>query len=81
MPCAEETWHTDPDFFEALGARPGCYIKPEEEGGDDVEAERSKETDAKLFRVSDASGHIEVQEVEERPLHRNMLDSNVRLSA
>jgi gelsolin len=63
----------DADFWKMLGGE--GTIKSAEEGGDDNEAEKS---DYKaLFRLSDASGTLEFQQVATGPkCKRNLLDKN-----
>ncbi|KAL8603877.1 hypothetical protein ACOMHN_049695 [Nucella lapillus] len=70
----EQGWNTDPAFFEALGSQED--IRAADDGGDDTEFERTAAEEIKLFRVSDASGSVEVTEVGEKPLKREHLDSN-----
>jgi len=45
-------------------------------GGDDAEDERASAAGSQLFRVSDASGTLEVTPVEGKPLKQQQLDSN-----
>ncbi|XP_076464098.1 advillin-like [Babylonia areolata] len=70
----EKAWDSDPKFFEALGSHEA--IKAADDGGDDTDFERTSAEEIKLFRVSDASGSLEVTEVGEKPLKREHLDSN-----
>nr|KAG5697187.1 hypothetical protein BaRGS_002196 [Batillaria attramentaria] len=70
----ENTWDSDPAFFKALGSKE--EIKAADDGGDDTEYERVLAEAVKLYRVSDASGKLEVTEAGEKPLKREHLDSN-----
>ncbi|CAL1531571.1 unnamed protein product [Lymnaea stagnalis] len=70
----EERWQTDHAFFKALGSN-GSIAK----AGDvqaDQEFEKSVQEETKLFRVSDASGQLEVTEVGCKTFTRATLDSN-----
>ncbi|XP_064608792.1 gelsolin, cytoplasmic-like [Liolophura sinensis] len=70
----DDRWETDVKFFKVLGSK--CPIRSAEEGGDDREFERLSQQDIRLFRVSDASGSLEIQEIEEKPFTQEHLDSN-----
>lgn len=70
----ENGWDSDPGFYKALGSREP--IKAADDGGDDIEFERTLAEAIKLFRVSDESGSLEVSEVAEKPLKRDHLDSS-----
>lgn len=59
------------EFWQLLGGK--GPIKSAEEGGDDAAAVSQP---AKLFRISDASGSMEVSLVGEKTLERSMLDEN-----
>ncbi|XP_050394961.1 actin depolymerising venom protein gelsolin 1 [Patella vulgata] len=70
----EEKWDRDTKFFKALGSE--GQISDEDTGGDDHEFERTEQNTVKLYRVSDASGSLEMEEVGSKPLNREDLDSN-----
>lgn len=63
-------------FFEELGAGSPADVKDAEEGGDDVEHERSADTEVSLHRISDADGELKVERVGEKPLPHTLLDPN-----
>ncbi|XP_012936181.1 advillin [Aplysia californica] len=69
----DEKWETDPAFFKALGSN--GPIPAAEEAGDDQEFERVAQETTRLYRVSDATGELEVSEVGGKPLKREHLDS------
>lgn len=71
----EDGQDDDSEFFNELGGKP-AKLKSAAEGGDDAGFERSKLENTKLYRVSDASGKLQVQEVGAVPLKREMLDSD-----
>jgi len=60
------------DFWKHLGGK--GKIKSAEEGGDDAGHEKSAAF--VLYRVSDASGKLQVAEVGRSPLSKDLLDSN-----
>ncbi|CAH1246516.1 AVIL [Branchiostoma lanceolatum] len=68
---------SDSHFFELLGAEPGDIP---EEGAvpSEVDAahERNADHEVKLYKVSDASGDLEVTEVAGKPLKKDHLDTN-----
>ncbi|PVD37825.1 hypothetical protein C0Q70_00427 [Pomacea canaliculata] len=70
----ENTWNSDPGFFKALGSTGDIPLAAD--GGDDTEFERVEQDTVTLYRVSDASGKLEVSEVGQKPLKREHLDSN-----
>lgn len=61
-------------FFKALGDR--GPIKSAEEGGDDVEYEKQDKIEICLYRVSDASGELKIEEAAKQPLNKEHLDSD-----
>jgi hypothetical protein len=61
------------EFWKALGGKGA--VKSAEEGGEDAAAEKA--TSYVLYRVSDASGKLEVTEVGKTPLDKNLLDTYV----
>ncbi|XP_041362840.1 advillin-like [Gigantopelta aegis] len=66
-------WDSDRKFFQALGSE--GQIAAADVGGDDREFERISQEQVKLFRVSDDSGVLEVNEVSGKPLNREHLES------
>ncbi|KAI8521471.1 hypothetical protein Bbelb_012250 [Branchiostoma belcheri] len=68
---------SDRHFFEKLGAEPGDV--PEEAAvPSEVDAahERKADHEVKLYKVSDASGDLEITEVAGKPLKKDHLDTN-----
>lgn len=63
-------------FFEVLGSGSPSDIPDESAGGDDEEFETSQEKVVTLYRVSDASGRMEVSKVSSKPLQQSVLDTN-----
>lgn len=63
-------------FFEELGTGSPSDVKDAAEGGDDVEHERSSDTEVSLHRISDADGELKVERVGEKPLAHTLLDPN-----
>ncbi|KAK7862831.1 hypothetical protein R5R35_000849 [Gryllus longicercus] len=63
-------------FFEELGSGSPGDVAEEGEGGDDVAFEKNQEAVVALYRVSDATGDIEVEKVAEKPLHQDMLETS-----
>eukprot|EP00029_Vermamoeba_vermiformis_P005779 TRINITY_DN209_c0_g1_i3.p1 TRINITY_DN209_c0_g1~~TRINITY_DN209_c0_g1_i3.p1 ORF type:complete len:597 (-),score=204.42 TRINITY_DN209_c0_g1_i3:2225-4015(-) len=63
-------------FWAALGGKGD--IQDEVSGGDDIEFEEQYSKETKLYRVSDASGAIQITEVDlgGKPLDRSHLDTN-----
>ncbi|KAK3752621.1 hypothetical protein QZH41_018816, partial [Actinostola sp. cb2023] len=59
-------------FFKALGSR--CEIATD--SGDDLAFEKSSQLSVNLYRVSDASGTLEISLIDEKPLKRKQLDTN-----
>eukprot|EP00794_Sanderia_malayensis_P007449 gene7449-8271_t len=66
----------DPDtrFFDALGSK--GQIKSAEEAGDDSEFEKSSKVQVKLYRVTDASGKLEIKESGKFPFKKSDLDAD-----
>ncbi|XP_065668513.1 advillin isoform X2 [Hydra vulgaris] len=64
----------DKRFFEALGDK--GLIKSAEEGGDDSEFEKNGIREIVLYRVTDSSGELKIEEASRPPLKKEDLDSN-----
>ncbi|EGD82600.1 scinderin isoform 2 [Salpingoeca rosetta] len=63
-------------FWEKFGVSKPTRIKSAEEGGDDAKHSRAAAANVTLYRVSDASGSMQVTPVEEKPYKQEMLDTN-----
>ncbi|XP_065183499.1 gelsolin, cytoplasmic-like [Sycon ciliatum] len=63
------------DFFKDLGTKES-KIAPASAAADDAAFERKNASSVKLFKVSDASGSLKVEEVGSKPLKYAMLDTN-----
>ncbi|KAB0801152.1 hypothetical protein PPYR_05506 [Photinus pyralis] len=64
-------------FFDALGGGVTAADVPEEStGGDDEQFESKEERTVALYRVSDSSGRMQIQEVGQKPLKQSHLDTN-----
>ena len=63
-------------FYEALGVSSDDV--PETSSVDDSEAELSAHRSVKLYRISDASGSLKIEEVSGMPLTQDMLEPEVR---
>lgn len=63
---------SEKQFFTALGD--DGPIKSAEEGGDDADFEKKSKANIKLYRVSDASGEITIEESAVPPLKQDHLD-------
>lgn len=63
-------------FFELLGSGSADDISDEEDGGDDKEFESSEERTVTLYKVSDSSGSLSVEQVATKPLTQDLLDTN-----
>ncbi|CAH0562697.1 unnamed protein product [Brassicogethes aeneus] len=61
-------------FFKTLGG--GSKDQVSEDSDDDQEFEKNQVNTVALYRVSDASGDLEISKVGERPLSQSMLDSS-----
>ncbi|XP_031553548.1 gelsolin, cytoplasmic-like [Actinia tenebrosa] len=59
-------------FFTVLGSR--CQIA--DDSGDDMEFEKSSQLSVNLYRVSDASGTLEMTLIDNKPLKKSHLDTN-----
>lgn len=68
----EDGKDNDSEFFQELGGK--GTIK--EATDDDAEYEKKKGTALKLYRVSDASGSLKIEEIASGVLKKEMLDSN-----
>lgn len=64
------------EFFTKLGSGSPAEVPEESAGGDDQEFEASQERAVTLYRVSDASGRIEVTKVGTKPFQQSALDTN-----
>ncbi|KAL1516715.1 hypothetical protein ABEB36_000590 [Hypothenemus hampei] len=62
------------DFFEALGGGSRETVPEASTGGDDTQFEKSEEHSASLYRISDSSGSLNVEEIGRRPLEQSLLD-------
>lgn len=60
----------------ALGADKLRQIPDESTGGDDAQFEKLEESLVTLSKVSDASGSVKVDKINQRPLKQEMLDTN-----
>ena len=65
-------------FFEALGVSPDDV--PETSQQDDKSHELSEDRGVMLYKISDASGGIQVTEVSGMPLTQDMLNPAVSIS-
>ncbi|XP_066925925.1 gelsolin, cytoplasmic-like [Clytia hemisphaerica] len=61
-------------FFKVLGDK--GPIKSAEEGGDDVEHDSQDKVEVCLYRVSDASGELKIEEAAKKPLKKEDLDTD-----
>ena len=66
----------DSKFWEKFGVTKPSRIKSAAEGGDDQAHSRQAAANTTLYRVSDASGSMQVTEVEGKPYTQDMLDTN-----
>ncbi|XP_060516326.1 gelsolin-like [Cylas formicarius] len=64
------------DYFNALGGGSREEVPEESAGGDDQQFETNEERIVTLYRVSDASGKLQVTPVGQRPLEASLLDEN-----
>ena len=64
-------------FFEALGISSDDVS--EESAVDDAESENAANREVKLYKISDASGSLEITEVSGMPLTQDMLSAEVSL--
>lgn len=63
-------------FLSILGAEKLKQIPDETVGGDDAQFEKHEESLVSLHKVSDASGSIKVEKINQKPLKQQMLDTN-----
>lgn len=63
-------------FFTALGGGSQADIPDESAGGDDEKFETNEEKIVTLYRVSDSSGSVKIEQVGQKPLKQAMLDTN-----
>ena len=68
-----------PEFLKMMNAMVDDTSKNIKEPTDDVTFERKSKDVVKLYRVSDASGSLEVTDAGKFPLKREMLDSKVTM--
>ena len=64
-------------FFEALGISSDDVS--EESTVDDAESENAANREVKLYKISDASGSLEITEVSGMPLTQDMLSAEVSI--
>lgn len=64
------------EFFDKLGSGSPSEVPEESAGGDDQEFESSQERTVTLYRVSDASGSLQVTKVGSKPFQQSALDTN-----
>ena len=67
----------NPEFVKTMNAIAEGTPKDIVDATDDTTFERTSRDKVKLYRVSDASGSLEITEVGTYPLSRDLLDSNV----
>ena len=68
----------NPEFVKTMNAIAEGTPKDINDPTDDTTFERTSKDSVKLYRVSDASGSLEITEAGSYPLSRDLLDSNVR---
>ena len=66
------------EFYNALGSKES-KLNVADASPDEDTFDRKSQARPTLYRVSDASGHLEVKEVAKAPLKQDMLDTNVCL--
>lgn len=64
------------EFFEILGSGSPADLPDESAGGDDEAFEAAQEKVVTLYRVSDASGRMDLSKVSSKPLQQSALDTN-----
>lgn len=64
------------EFFDEVGSGSPATL-PEEVKGEDEAFERDADTTVSLYKVSDASGALQVDKVGEKPLEQNLLKTDV----
>ncbi|KAK4871750.1 hypothetical protein RN001_015874 [Aquatica leii] len=62
------------EFFDVLGHGSPADVPDESTGGDDEQFETSQERTVALYRVSDSSGRMQIQQIGQKPLKQNQLD-------
>ena len=62
-------------FFDALGI--SADEVPETSSVDDSESENAVNREVKLYKISDASGNLDISEVSGMPLTQDMLNAEV----
>jgi hypothetical protein len=72
----EEGKGDDSKFWEAMGCSKPAKIKSASEGGDDAKYSREGAGAATLYRVSNASGSMTVEELDQKPPKQEQLDTN-----
>ena len=65
------------EFVKTMNAIADGTPKDIKDATDDATFERVSKDSVKLYRVSDASGSLEITEVGSYPLSRDLLDTNV----
>jgi len=65
----------DKEFWIKFGAPKPARIKTAEQGGDDEKHSRDAAAAVALYRVSNASGSIQLSPITERPLKKELLDT------
>lgn len=76
-PSTTEESEMDPEFVKTMNAIAEGTPKDISDPTDDTTFERTSKSSVKLYRVSDASGALEITEAGAYPLSRDLLDSNV----
>ena len=74
--CADESG-MNPEFVKTMNSIAEGTPKDITDPTDDHTFERTAKDSVKLYRVSDASGSLEIAEVGSYPLSRDLLDTNV----
>jgi len=70
------TEHEVESFFTALGSGSPASVPEESAGGDDEQFETSQERTVVLYKVSDGTGKMDIQQVAQKPFKQNQLDTN-----
>ena len=68
-------------FDEYLPAGEKSKLLSAAAGGCDDTFERKAAKDLKLWRCSDSGGQLKVEEIAQKPLKKEMLDTNVRVTS
>ena len=66
----------DKEFWLKFGAAKPAKIKSADQGGDDEKHSREAAANIGLYRVSNASGSIQMTPIADRPLKKELLDTN-----